>query len=127
MAQLDPRSVLEGDKVFEEFKGALTEQYVLQQLLSLSGPRRIPVPYYWSSERSDGEIDFVLQLERGIIPLEVKASENLQAKSLRAYRDAFAPPLCVRTSLAGYRKKEWLVNLPLYAVSLVPHLLDAPL
>ena len=124
MARLDPRSVLEGDKVFEEFKGALTEQYVCQQLLSLSGPRRNPTPFYWSSERSDGEIDFVLQLEGAIIPLEVKASENLQAKSLRAYRDAFAPPLCVRTSLAGYRREEWLLNLPLYAVSLVPWALE---
>jgi uncharacterized protein len=124
LSRLDPRSVLEGDRVFEEFKGALTEQYVLQEWVAASGRESVKEPYYWSSERSDAEVDFVVQLPNGIVPVEVKAAENLQAKSLRKYRDDFSPTLCVRTSLSRYRKESWLVNLPLYAASAIPRVLD---
>jgi len=68
-------------------------------------------------------VDFVVQLPNGIVPVEVKAAENLQAKSLRRYRDDFSPPVCIRTSLSRYRKESWLVNLPLYAASAIPHVL----
>jgi predicted AAA+ superfamily ATPase len=112
MSGIDPKSILEGNRLFEEFRGALTEQYVLGQL-NASGLE----PYYWSADRSTGEVDFVLQLEGLILPLEVKASENLQAKSLRSYYERFAPRKALRTSLSGYREEEWLINIPLYAIT----------
>ncbi|MDR1937734.1 MAG: ATP-binding protein [Tannerellaceae bacterium] len=113
MSRLDVRSLLEGNSLFEEFKGALTEQYVLQQLIT----EKACSVYYWSAEKSDGEIDFLLQSEHRIIPLEVKAAENLHAKSLRFFCEKYKPEIAVRTSLSDFRKEEWLVNLPLYAVN----------
>jgi predicted AAA+ superfamily ATPase len=77
---LDIKSLLEGNHVFGEFKGALTEQYVLQQLIT----NKDLTPFYWTAERSSGEINFVFQSGSNIIPLEVKAAENLQAKSLKS-------------------------------------------
>ena len=91
----------------------MTEQYVLQQLKS---NKRIE-PFYWSAERSNGEIDFVFQRGMDIIPLEVKAFENLQAKSLRSFYAKYEPKFAVRTSMSDYRKEEWLINLPLYAIN----------
>lgn len=110
---LDIKSLLEGNKVFEEFKGALTEQYVLQQLIS----SKEITPFYWTAEKSNGEIDFVFQKGTNIIPLEVKAAENLQAKSLKNYCLRYKPEYAIRTSMSDYRKEEWLINLPLYAVN----------
>lgn len=124
LSGLEPKSVLEGDAVFREFKGALTEQYVLQQLLAAEPPDSFVHPHYWSAERSDGEVDFLLQSEVGIVPIEVKASESRKAKSLRYFRDEFHPALCVRTSLSGFRREEWLVNVPLYAAGRIPALLS---
>ena len=113
MTALDAKTLLDGHTVFVEFKGALTEQFVLQQLLS---DPDLSI-YYWSSDKSDGEIDFLIQYQHLLIPVEVKASENLQAKSLRFFVQKYKPELAVRTSMSDYRKEEWLVNLPLYAVS----------
>lgn len=110
---LDIKSLLEGNKVFEEFKGALTEQYVLQQLIS----SKEITPFYWTAEKSNGEIDFVFQKGTNIIPLEVKAAENLQAKSLKNYCLRYKPVYAIRTSMSDFRKEEWLINLPLYAVN----------
>jgi len=73
--------------------------------------------FYWSSETSHAEIDFLIQRAEAIYPLEVKAVENLQSKSLRAFRDKYSPPRCYRTSLSPYRDEGWLVNIPLYALS----------
>ncbi len=101
-----------GNKLFEEFKGALTEQFVLQQLISHTGIK----PFYWSADRSSAEVDFVMQINGMVLPLEVKASESLQSKSLRSYYKRYAPKKAFRTSLSGYREEEWLINLPLYAV-----------
>jgi len=112
-SNLDIKSLLDGNKVFEEFKGALTEQYVLQQLIS----SKEITPFYWSAEKSNGEIDFVFQVGMNIIPLEVKATENLQAKSLKSYCLRYKPEYAIRTSMSDYRKEEWLINLPLYAVN----------
>ena len=112
--KLDPRILLEGSRIFEEFKGALTEQYVAQELAS-SGQEL----YYYSEENSSGEIDFVIQNGMYIIPVEVKAEENLQAKSLRKYCQKYSPEIAVRTSMSNYREQEWMVNVPLYA--LVPY------
>lgn len=120
MSGLDIKSLLEGNKVFEEFKGSLTDQYVLQQLI---GNKDI-VPFYWSAEKSDGEIDFVFQSGMDIVPLEVKATENLQAKSLKSYCLRYKPKHAIRTSMSSYRKEERLINLPLYAVSMILNILD---
>ncbi|MEA1883345.1 MAG: ATP-binding protein [Thermotogota bacterium] len=112
---VDIRTILEGNDVFKEFKGALTEQYVLQQLIAQCQLD----PYYYSAERSSGEIDFIIQKNTEIIPIEVKAEENLKSKSLRAYSDKYKPRFAVRTSLSDFRKESWLMNLPLYAISLL--------
>ena len=108
---LAARVLLEGNRIFEEFKGALTEQYVAQELVS-SG-RSL---FYYSKENSSGELDFVLQEGINIIPVEVKAEENLQAKSLQAYCKKYEPDIAIRSSMSNYREQEWLVNVPLYGL-----------
>jgi predicted AAA+ superfamily ATPase len=128
LSGLDAQSILLGNQIFEEFKGALTEQYVLQQLISEC---RL-TPYYWSTENSSGEIDFIFQHERRVIPLEVKAKENLKARSLMFYSRKNRVPLAFRASMSDYREDKVaaiashkddsefqfnLLNLPLYAIS----------
>lgn len=112
MSDLDARSILEKNELFTEFKGALTEQYVYQQIISETEY----TPYYFSAS-SHTEIDFLIQKEGQVIPLEVKAEENVKAKSLKAYFNKYNPPYAVRTSMMDYRKEEWMVNIPLYAIS----------
>ena len=119
LSGLDARSLLEGSNIFEEFKGTLTEQYVLQQLIA-SGIR----PYYWSAEKSTGEIDFVFQRGGDVVPLEVKAAENLQSKSLKNYCLKYQPRVAVRASLSDYRQEDWLTNVPLYAVPVLTEILQ---
>jgi len=116
MNGLDSRTLLEGNAVFQEFKGALTEQFVLQQLKTMKDLRI----FYWSAEKSDAEVDFVLQSGRDIVPLEVKAEENLRAKSLKSYRERYAPSVSIRTSLSDWRREDWLLNLPLYMIHVLP-------
>lgn len=113
MSDLSPEAVIAGSRVFTEFKGALTEQYVCQQLISECGL----TPYYWSAENSLGEIDFLVQDGGSVFAIEVKAEENLRAKSLRAFKGAHPEVAVVRFSLSGYREQEWMRNVPLYAVS----------
>ncbi len=113
MAQLDKETVIGGGEIFEEFKGALTEQYVCQQLISDCGL----VPYYWSAENSSGEIDFLAQAASSVFAIEVKAEENLRSKSLRAFKDSHPTIKSVRFSLSGYREQDWMRNVPLYAMS----------
>ena len=117
---LDARTLLNGSRIFEEFKGALAEQYVLQELTS-AGIRQ---PFYWTPDSGGAEVDFVISLQGETYPIEVKAAENLQAKSLRVYRDRFKPTVCIRTSLANYRREGWLMNLPLYAIGALPQILE---
>lgn len=104
--------LLDGNELFKEFKGALTEQYVLQQLKTIKGLNI----YYWTAERGTAEVDFVIDDGSDVIPVEVKAEVNLQAKSLKVYREKFQPKLSIRTSMADYKKEDWLLNLPLWAV-----------
>ena len=111
-ANLSAKILLDGSRIFEEFKGALTEQYVAEQLKT-SG-REL---YYYSTENSSGEIDFVIQQDLECIPVEVKAAENLRAKSLRAFCDKYHPQSAIRTSMSNYRKEEWLTNVPLYMLT----------
>lgn len=113
MSKLPPSAILGGNRIFEEFKGALTEQYVCQQLVSDCGC----TPFYWSAENSSGEIDFLVQDGGSLFAMEVKAEENLRAKSLRAFKDAHPEVRAVRFSLSGYREQEWMRNVPLYAIT----------
>ena len=114
MGALDAKVTLEGSRIFDEFKGALTEQFVFQQLVQ----NEALVITYWSSERSDGEIDFLLQSSNEVIPVEVKAAENLNAKSFRLFCQKHQPKNAVRTSLSDFRQQEWMCNVPLYAIGL---------
>lgn len=119
MSGLRQRTLLEGNDLFVEFKGALTEQYVCQQL------KMIPDldVYYYTNDRGSCEVDFVIDNGGQIIPIEVKAEVNLKAKSLKTYQERFHPEISVRTSMADYKKEVWLVNLPLYAIDLIGEVL----
>ncbi len=112
MAGLRQRTLLDGNDLFMEFKGALTEQYVCQQLKTMDD---IGV-YYYTNDRGSCEVDFIVDTGEQIVPMEVKAEVNLKAKSLKTYREKFNPEISVRTSMADYKKEDWLLNLPLYAV-----------
>lgn len=113
MGDIDAKTLLEGSAIFSEFKGALTEQFVFQQLNSTNEY----IIYYWSAERSMSEIDFIVQYDDLVVPVEVKAEENLQAKSLKVYLEKFRPAISIRTSMSDFRQQDWLTNLPLYAIS----------
>lgn len=112
MTGLRQRTLLDGNDLFSEFKGALTEQYVCQQLQTIDD---LGV-YYYTNDRGSCEVDFILDTGDQVVPVEVKAEVNLKAKSLKTYREKFSPAISVRTSMADYRREDWLVNLPLYAV-----------
>lgn len=115
MAGLRQRTLLDGNDLFVEFKGALTEQYVCQQLKTIED---LDI-YYYTNDRGSCEIDFVVDTGEQIVPVEVKAEVNLRAKSLKTYREKYSPEVSVRASMADYKKEEWLVNLPLYAIDLI--------
>ena len=112
MAGLDARTLLEGNRVFEEFKGSLTEQYVLCQLKQCTDLN----VFYWSSDSGISEVDFITQIELNNVPIEVKANENLQAKSLKTFVEKYKTKINVRTSMSKYREEEWLINIPLYSI-----------
>lgn len=112
MGNIDIKTLLDGNLIFQEFKGAITEQYVIQQLKSCEN---LPV-YYWLSEKSLSEIDFIVQYTGNVIPIEVKSEENLQAKSLKSFQQQFQPTISIRTSMSDFRIDNWLTNLPLYTI-----------
>lgn len=112
-AGLSPQLLLEGNSIFAEFKGALTEQFVFQQILLTRDNKT----YYWSAENSRGELDFVVQINDKVIPIEVKAEENLQSKSLRAFVENNPGLHGMRFSMAPYREQEWMTNYPLYSIN----------
>ncbi len=112
MVRLDKSTVIGGSAIFEEFKGALTEQYVCQQLVSECGF----TPYYWPAENSSGEIDFLAQGDNQVYAIEVKAEENLRSKSLRAFKQKHPWVSAVRFSMSGFREQDWMCNVPLYAI-----------
>ncbi len=120
--RLDSRVLLEKNSVFAQYKGALIEQYVLQQLLA-SGEREL---FCWKAERAQAEVDFLLQTSGGIVPLEVKVERNLQAKSLKSFCKRFATPLAMRCSMAPFSRTRvtasarhfyTLLDIPLWAAS----------
>lgn len=120
MADLDAQVIIDGNRIFTEFKGALTEQYILQQMIAEVGIE----PYYFSTANSKGEIDFLLQGRTSIVPVEVKAEENLRAKSLKAFCNKYQPKFAVRTSMSDYREQEWMTNIPLYNIDRIKECLD---
>lgn len=120
MTELSARTLLEGNKLFTEFKGALSEQYVFQELISEFGI----TPYYWSAKNASAEVDFLFQSDDKIVPVEVKAEINLQAKSLKVYRDTYSPELALRCSLSEYADHGILKDVPLYDLPVIRKWLD---
>lgn len=117
MTGLRQGTLLDGNGLFAEFKGALTEQYVCQQLKTLDD---IGI-YYYTNDRGSCEVDFIVDNGEQIVPVEVKAEVNLKAKSLKSYCERFSPETAVRTAMTDYRQEDWLINLPLYAIEELPH------
>lgn len=118
MSGVSPKVILEGSRIFEEFKGALTEQYVCQELQLF---KRLQTNYYWTSS-STAEIDFLISDGMEVYPLECKAGLTMNAKSLKVYRQKYMPKYTLRTSLLPYSKneEEGLINLPLYLLFALP-------
>jgi predicted AAA+ superfamily ATPase len=108
--------------LFDNFRGAFTEQFVLQELQFLKPKPQI---FYWENDRKKGlaEVDFVIQYEGEIIPIEVKASVNLKAKSLKIYMDYYQPKAAIRASLGRYGQNKNLYDIPLYAIGWLPEFL----
>lgn len=113
MSGIDAKTLLEGNDVFEKFKGSLTEQYVLCQLKECTD---LDV-FYWSSDTGTSELDFITQIGKDNVPIEVKASENLQAKSLKSFVQKYETKFNVRTSMSDYRNDDWITNIPLYCIA----------
>lgn len=112
LANIDDKTILEGNEIFVEFKGALAEQYVLEELKENAD---IPI-FYWSSQKGIAELDYLVQIEGHNIPVEVKASENLQAKSLKRFIEKYETKINIRTSMSNYKKEEHITNIPLYLI-----------
>jgi predicted AAA+ superfamily ATPase len=112
LGNLNPQTILEKEQLFTEFKGALTEQFVLQELKATDQKQL----FYWANDTGSAEIDFIFESHNTIIPLEVKASENLQAKSLKTFALKHPEIHCYKTSLSDYREESWMTNVPLYGV-----------
>lgn len=110
-SKLDVSAIIRGNELFSEFKGALTEQYVCQQLQTAGVE-----PWYWSTSGSTAEVDFVFEQGGKVYPVEVKAAENLRSRSLKSFSDKYAVDQALRFSLSGYRDEGWMKNVPLYAI-----------
>ena len=117
-SHISPTTLIDGNALFTEFKGALTENYVCQELLAEGGIHA----NYWSSDKSDGEVDFVYEANGAVIPVEVKAEVNLRAKSLRSFVSRYDIKKGYRLSLAGFTDQGWVENIPLYATTMLPGL-----
>lgn len=110
IGNLEPQILLEKNTILQEFKGALTEQFVCQQL------KITKELFYWSAENATAEIDFIIQQKNELLPIEVKAEENLKSKSLKVFYEKYTPTFAIRTSMSKYREESWLKNIPLYAI-----------
>ena len=120
MTGLHQRTLLDSNNLFMEFKGALTEQYVFQQIVALP---RLGI-YYYTNDRGSCEVDFVIDDGMEVTPIEVKAETNLRAKSLKTYCEKYTPTRAIRTSMADYKEENTLINLPLYVIGEVERLLQ---
>ena len=114
MTEAPASQMLVGNNVFKEFKGAFTEQFVLQQLVSMGIST-----YYWSNDSTPAEIDFVIQTDKRVIPIEVKAEENVRAKSMSEYIKSHPQYALkgLRISMLGYQEQDWMENIPLFGIS----------
>ena len=121
LSKLPARTLIEGDKIFTEFNGALAEQYVLQQLKTLEDMEVA----YWISKSGNAEIDFIIQTDGYVIPVKVKANTNIQAKSLKTYREKFQPEKSIRTSLADFEINNGLYNIPLFMIGKISDFPDS--
>jgi uncharacterized protein len=110
IGKIDKKILLEKNTILTEFKGAMTEQFVCQQLISKTEL------FYWTLRNGTAEIDFVIQKNEIIIPIEVKAEQNLKAKSLKVYFEKYDPKLSIRTTMNPYKNDVWLENIPLYGI-----------
>lgn len=119
MSGVDAKTLLEGNAIFEEFKGSLTEQYVLCQLKQCT---KLDA-FYWTSDIGKAEVDFIVQIGKNNVPIEVKAEENLQAKSLKSFVQKYNTKINIRTSMSNYRKDEWIINIPLYSIGNIEKIL----
>ena len=118
LALLDPIAILEGNRLFTEFKGALTENFILESLVNqFEG-----FPRYWKSGNT-AEVDFLVQHENAIIPIEVKSDENVKSRSLNVYRQKYNPEISVRYSLRNLQMKDGLINIPLFLADYTSKLL----
>ena len=112
MTNLDIKTLVDENTLFTEFKGALTEQFVMQQLKSAE----INAIAYWTNDKNTAEVDFIIQHQGDIIPVEVKSAENLKAKSFRFFCEKYNAKNAIRASLSDYRKESWMTNVPLYVI-----------
>jgi predicted AAA+ superfamily ATPase len=113
------KTLLAKDSIFTEFKGALSEQFICQQLFNPNDSI-----FYWTTEKSTNEIDFLLEAWNTSVPVEVKSGFNTQAKSLKVFREKYQPKLSFRLSLNDYNKSDDLIDLPLYAAHLIPEIIE---
>lgn len=123
LSQLSPQAFTEGSRLFTEFKGALSENFVAQSLIALYEPRL----HYWSQINPPYEVDFLIQDENEIIPIEVKSSLNTQSKSLKKFKERFAEstPLRIRYSLNNLSLDGDMLNIPLVMVDYTKRLVEA--
>lgn len=112
MSELDAQTILKGNEMFVEFKGALAEQYVLQQIICDTNY----TPYYFGTDKSTFKQDFIIQKENNVVPIEVKSSTNVRSQSLKAFYEKYNPKTSVRFSLLPYQEQSWMQNIPLYAI-----------
>jgi len=117
MGNMDAKTVMYKNKIFTEFKGALTEQFVLQELISMENENTSIS--YWAAERAMAELDFVIQYKDTVYPIEVKAEENLKAKSLKVFQEKYSIDISIRISMSDFRKEEKLINVPLYMIPIL--------
>lgn len=111
MGNLHQTIMIKDHNLYTEFNGMITEQFVLQQLITSSFK-----PFYWNPEMGISEVDFVIQRDNQFIPNEVKLNENLKSRSLNSYYERYKPDTCIKTSLSSYKKQEWMENIPLYSL-----------
>lgn len=119
MANISYKTLLDGNNIFSEFKGSLTEQYVLAQLKECTELNA----FYWAPDNGTAEVDFIVQVDENNVPIEVKANENLQAKSLKIFAQKYNSKINVRTSMSNFRQEEWLVNIPLYMIGNIENII----
>jgi hypothetical protein len=115
MSGIDIKSIIDGNALFTQFNGAIAEQFIMQQLRLKSG-RQIG---YWTNEKNTAEVDFIIQENGKIIPIEVKSGENLKAKSFKLFCEKYKPETAIRTSLANYKEESWMTNIPLWGIETV--------